>query len=114
MDVCISERQEMKVSPNFIDTKHISKRELWDETIKVWDYLVETGYHPADFTCGSVSIHVEGFARLISETEGLASVKETNIYRSSSVWIGNIEVNFVEFKVKTREGWALAEDWKPL
>ena len=104
----------MKISPNYVNTKSISKRELWEETIKVWDFLVEGNYHPADFSCGVVTIYVEGFARLVSEAGGLASVKETNIYRSSSVWIGNIEVNFIEFKSNTTEGWTLAELWEPL
>jgi len=54
------------------------------------------------------------FARLVSETEGLASVKETNIYRTNAVWIGNIEINFTEFKKDTHGGWSLEEGWKPL
>ena len=49
MDVCTQQRQEMKVSPNFVYTKHLSKRELWTETIEVWDYLVEAGYNPETF-----------------------------------------------------------------
>lgn len=114
MDLCTYERKEMKVSPNFVYTKNISKRELWDETIKVWDHLTEGGYHPADFSCGSVSIYVEGFARLVKECGGLASVKETEIYKSNSVWIGNIEVNFVEFKSEQSGGWTLVDHWEPL
>lgn len=114
MEVCISERQEMNVSPNFVYTKSLSKRELLEETIKVWDYLVENGYHPADFSCGVVTIYVEGFARLVNETDGLASVKETKVYRSSSVWIGNIEVNLAEFKTEQSGGWTLVEKWEPL
>ena len=104
----------MNVSPNYVYTKGISKRQLWEETIKVWDYLVEGNYRPSDFTCGMITTHVGGFARLVSETGGLASVKETNIYRSNSLWIGNIEVNFTEFKSNTTEGWTLTELWKPL
>ena len=103
-----------KISPNHVYTKNISKRELWEETIKVWDYLVENGYHPADFSCGVVTIYVEGFARLASETDGLASVTENNIYRTSAVWIGNIEINFTEFKKDRHGGWSLEEGWEPL
>ena len=114
MDVCISERKEMKVSPNFVYTKNLSKRELWEETIEVWDYLVESGYHPADFSCGSVTVYVEGFAKLVAQTHGFASVKETNVYKSNSVWIGNIEINFVEFKSEQSGGWTLVEKCEPL
>ena len=114
MDLCFKEREKMNISPNFVYTKNLSKRELWEETIQVWDYLVEAGYHPADFSCGLISIYVEGFARLVAQIDGLASVKETNVYKSSSVWIGNVEINFVEFKSEQSGGWTLIENWKPL
>jgi len=105
---------KFSVSPNCVNTRHVSKRELWQQTIDVWDYLVENGYRPADFSCGMITVYVGGFARLVSETEGLASVKETNIYRTNAVWIGNIEINFTEFKKDTHGGWSLEEGWKPL
>lgn len=105
---------KFSVSPNYVNTKHISKRELWQQTINVWDKLIENGYRPADFSCGMITIYVEGFARLVSEAEGLASVKETNIYRTNAVWIGNIEINFTEFKKDRHGGWSLEERWKPL
>ena len=76
--------------------------------------MVENGYHPSDFSCGVVTVYVEGFARLVSETDGLASVTENNIYRTSAVWIGNIEINFTEFKKDRHGGWSLEEGWKPL
>ena len=110
----LSRTSRMEVSPNYVYTKGLSKRELWEETIKVWDYLVEGNYHPADFSCGSVTIYTEGFARLVNKTDGLASVKETKVYRSSSVWIGNIEVNLAEFKTEQSGGWTLVEEWEPL
>ena len=28
----------------------VPKKELWSETIEVWDYLVESGYSPSDFS----------------------------------------------------------------
>jgi len=114
MEVCIGERREMNVSPNFVYTKNLSKRELLEETIEVWDYLVENDYHPADFSCGVITIYVEGFARLIGESDGLASVVENNIYRTSAVWIGNVQINFTEFKQDRQGGWSLEEGWKPL
>lgn len=114
MDVCINERKEMKVSPNFVHTSHLKKRDLWDETIQVWDYLVENNYRPADFSCGRITMNIEGFARLTGESDGLVSVKETNIYRSNALWIGNIEINYTEFKTKQLGGWTLTELWEPL
>lgn len=114
MDVCTQQREEMKISSNFVYTKHLSKRELWTETIEVWDYLVEAGYNPADFSCGLVNVYIEGFAKLVARSGGFASVKETNVYRSNSVWIGNVEINFVEFKSEQSGGWTLVESWRPL
>lgn len=105
---------EFKVSPNHVCTNNISKRQLWEETIKVWDWLVENNYRPADFSTGIITMRVEGFAKLTKEADGLASVKETNVYRSNSLWIGNIEVNFVEFKNDLHGGWSLIEGWEPL
>jgi hypothetical protein len=105
---------KFSISPNYVYTSGISKRELWEQTIEVWDHLVENGYHPSDFSCGVVTVYVEGFARLVSETDGLASVTENNIYRTSAVWIGNIEINFTEFKKDRHGGWSLEEGWKPL
>ncbi len=104
----------MEVSPNYVNIKHMSKRELWQQTINTWDQLIENGYHPADFSCGLVTVYVQDFARVVSKTGGLASIKENNIYRTSAVWIGNIEINFTEFKKDRHGGWSLEEGWKPL
>ena len=104
----------MEVSPNYVNIKHMPKRELWQQTINTWDQLIENGHHPADFSCGLVTVYVEDFARLVSKTGGLASITENNIYRTSAVWIGNIEINFTEFKKDRHGGWSLEEGWKPL
>ncbi len=105
---------KFSISPNYVNTRHISKRELWQQTIDAWDYLIENGYHPADFSCGVITVYVEDFARLANETNRIASTTENNIYRTSAVWIGNIEINFTEFKKDRHGGWSLEEGWQPL
>ena len=42
----------------------INKKELWKETIEVWDYLVESGYGPSDFFGGEIKMNYQGFKKL--------------------------------------------------
>ena len=101
------------ISPNCVRTNHLKKRELWEETIRVWDWLVENNYRPSDFTCGVIQMEKEGFARLASKSDNLVSVQENRICRTSAVWQGNIEINLVEFKSNLQAGWSLLENWEP-
>ena len=117
MEFCTSKGQvmiTMNISPNYVNTKSISKRELWEETIQVWDWLVENNYKPSDFTCGVIQMHKEGFARLASKSDNLVSVKENRVCRTSAVWQGNVEICLIEFKSNVQAGWSLLEDWEPL
>lgn len=102
----------VQLSSNFVDSSHLSKRALWEETIEVWDYLVEHGYHPADFSTGIVTMRYGGFVRIAREVSGTVSIKESPHYRTSSVWFGNIEINYTEFK--SGEQWTLIDNWEPL
>ena len=76
----------MEVSPNYVNTRHMSKRELWQQTINSWDQLIENGYHPADFSCGVITVYVEDFARLVSQADGLASTTENNTEQVPFGW----------------------------
>ena len=93
--------------------ENVSKKELWSETIEVWDYLVESGYSPSDFNGGQIKMNYQGFKKLIEQKKKCASIKETRYYRISAVWIGNVEINFTEVKVD-KDDWILENDWKPL
>ena len=39
----------------------VPKKELWSETIEVWDYLVESGYSPSDFSGGEIDTSFVSF-----------------------------------------------------
>ncbi len=91
----------------------VSKKDLWSETIDVWDYLVESGYGPSDFNCGQIKMNYQGFKKLIEQNGKCASIKETRYYRISAVWIGNVEINFTEVKVD-KDDWLLENNWSPL
>ena len=45
--------------------RNLAKKEMWEKTIQVWDYLVENNYRPADFSAGVVTMRYEGFRKLI-------------------------------------------------
>jgi hypothetical protein len=91
----------------------VSKKDLWRETIEVWDYLVECGYGPSDFFGGEIKMNYQGFKKLVSESGKCARVKETRHYRISAVWVGNIEVSFTEVKID-KDDWLLENNWSPL
>ena len=93
--------------------KAVPKKELWAETIDVWDHLVESGYGPSDFFGGEVKMNYQGFKRLVEENGKCARVKETRHYRISAVWIGNVEVSFTEVKID-KDDWYLENNWSPL
>ena len=93
--------------------ENISKKDLWSETIEVWDYLVESGYSPSDFSGGQIKMNYQGFKKLIEENGKCASIKETRYYRISAVWIGNVEINFTEVKTD-KDDWLLENNWSPL
>ena len=93
--------------------KNVSKKDLWSETIEVWDYLVESGYSPSDFNGGQIKMNYQGFKKLIEENKKCASIKETRYYRISAVWIGNVEINSTEVKID-KDDWLLENNWSPL
>ena len=93
---------------------HIEKKDLYTETIKVWDYLCENGYSPADFSKGEITMRRHGFKKLVKENANQALTKETRHYRLSVVYIGNIEVSFMEVKSDDQNGWMPENNWKPL
>ena len=37
----------------------VTKKDLWRETIEVWDYLVESNYGPSDFFGGEIKMNYE-------------------------------------------------------
>jgi hypothetical protein len=91
----------------------VPKKELWSETIEVWDYLVESGYSPSDFSGGEIKMNYQGFKKLVEENGKCARTKETRHYRISAVWIGNVEVSFTEVKID-KDDWLLEHKWSPL
>jgi hypothetical protein len=91
----------------------LDKKDLWIETIKVWDYLVESGYGPSDFSGGEIKMNYQGFKKLVYENGKCARTKETRHYRISAVWIGNVEVSFTEVKIG-KDDWLLEHNWSPL
>lgn len=91
----------------------VPKKDLWKETIDVWDYLVESNYGPTDFFCGEVKMNYQGFKKLIVDNKNYARTKETRHYRISAVWIGNVEVSFTEVKID-KDDWLLEDNWSPL
>lgn len=91
----------------------VPKKELWSETIEVWDYLVESGYSPSDFSGGEIKMSYQGFKKLIEKNGKCASIKETRYYRINAVWMGNVEVNFTEVKID-KDDWLLEHKWSPL
>ena len=95
-------------------TDHLKKKDLYTETIKVWDYLCENGYSPADFSQGEITMRRHGFKKLVKENANQALTKETRHYRLSSVYIGNIEVSFMEVKSDDQNGWMIENNWEPL
>jgi len=90
-----------------------TKKELWQETIKAWDHLVESGYGPSDFSGGEIKMNYQGFKKLVEENTKHALVKETRHYRINVVYIGNIEVSFTEVKID-KDDWLLEHNWSPL
>ena len=90
----------------------LSKKELWEKTIEVWDYLVENNYRPADFSAGIVTMRYEGFRKLIKVFNNCVSVQETPVYRNSAVWINDIEVSYMELRDK--RSWMPIDNWEPL
>jgi hypothetical protein len=107
--------QKMKVDGITCDRPigSVPKKELWTETIEVWDYLVESNYGPSDFFCGEIKMNYQGFKRLVEENGKCARTKETRHYRISAVWIGNVEVSFTEVKID-KDDWLLEQKWSPL
>jgi len=91
-----------------------SKKDLWNETIEVWDYLVETGYFPADFSLGIITMRRQGFKKLINENNSCALTKETRHYKVSAVYLGNIEISFTEVKSDDQIEWLIENNWEPL
>lgn len=91
-----------------------SKKDLWNETIEVWDYLVEADYFPADFSLGVITMRRRGFKKLINENNGCALTKETRHYKVSAVYLGNIEISFTEVKSDDQTGWIIENNWEPL
>jgi hypothetical protein len=91
-----------------------SKKELWNETIEVWDYLVETGHSPADFSLGIITMRRQGFKKLVKENTNSALTKETRHYKVSALYLGNVEISFTEVKSDDQNKWLLEENWKPL
>ena len=91
----------------------VSKKDLWRETIDVWDYLVECGYGPSDFFGGEIKMNYQGFKKLVYENGKCARVKETRHYRISALWIGNVEVSLTEVKIG-KDDWLLENNWSPL
>jgi len=91
----------------------VSKKDLWRETIDVWDYLVECGYGPSDFFGGEIKMRYQGFKKLVDENGKCARVKETRHYRISALWIGNLEVSLTEVKIG-KDDWLLENNWSPL
>tara|TARA_R110000751_G_scaffold43827_1_gene100783 strand:- start:143 stop:478 length:336 start_codon:yes stop_codon:yes gene_type:complete len=91
----------------------LTKKELWIETIDVWDYLVESGYRPSDFFGGEVKMNYHGFKKLVEENGKSASIKETRHYRISALWIGHVEISFTEVKTD-KDAWFLENKWLPL
>ncbi len=92
--------------------RNLTKKELWERTIEVWDYLVENNYRPADFSAGIVTMRYEGFRKLIKVFNNCVSVQETPVYRNSAVWINDIEVSYMELKGKG--SWKTIDKWEPL
>ena len=92
--------------------RNLAKKEMWEKTIQVWDYLVENNYRPADFSAGVVTMRYEGFRKLISEFDNLVSIQETPVYRNSAVWINGIEVSYME--LKSKRSWTPIDNWEPL
>ena len=93
--------------------ENVSKKDLWSETIEVWDYLVESNYGPTDFFYGEVKMNYQGFKKLIADNNNHARTKETRHYRISAVWIGNVEISFTEVKIG-KDDWLLEDNWSPL
>ena len=91
----------------------LSKSDLWTETIRTWDFLVESGYGPSDFFGGEVKMNYQGFKKLIKKNGNCARVKETRHYRISAVWIGNVEISFTEVKID-KDDWLLENNWSPV
>ena len=91
----------------------VPKKDLWRETIDVWDYLVECGYGPSDFFGGEIKMNYQGFKKLVDENGRCARVKETRHYRISALWIGNVEVSLTEVKIG-KDDWLLENNWSPL
>ena len=91
----------------------LSKKDLWNETIEAWDYLVESGYGPSDFSGGEIKMNYQGFKKLVDENGKCARTKETRHYRISAVWIGNVEVSLTEVKLD-KDNWLLENNWSPL
>ena len=91
----------------------VSKKDLWRETIDVWDYLVECGYGPSDFFGGEIKMNYQGFKKLVDENGKCARVKETRHYRISALWVGNVEVSLTEVKIG-KDDWLLENNWSPL
>ena len=107
--------QVMKVKGITCDKpiENVPKKELWSETIEVWDYLVESGYSPSDFNGGQIKMNYQGFKKLIEQNGKCASIKETRYYRISAEWNGNVEINFTEVKID-KDDWLLENNWSPL
>lgn len=91
----------------------VEKRELWEETIKVWDYLSDNGYMPSDFSQGEVKMNYQGFLKLAEEAGSCVSVKETRFYRLNALYIGNVELSYTEVKTD-KDNWILDCKWEPL
>lgn len=91
---------------------NLNKIGIHKKTIKVWDWLVDNNYHPADFSNGIVTMRRQGFMKLAKEVNNVVSVQETRLYRISALWIEGVEVSFTEMKEPGR--WHPTDNWEPL
>lgn len=95
-----------------IESTATDRKERWDQTIKVWDYLCEKGYEPSDFSDGIIKVNYYSFKRIIEdETYGSCSTYECSNYRSSCVWCNGVQIDFTEVK---KDKYSLCDNWEPL
>ncbi len=88
------------------------RKERWNQTIKVWDYLCEQGYEPSDFSDGVIKVNYYSFKRIIEhETHNSCSTYECTGYRSNCVWCNGIQIDFTEVK---QDKYILCDNWYPL
>lgn len=84
----------------------------YQKPLEVFEALKIRGYNPADIGPNMVTMRESGFKKLLADYGGKCLVYETKSSRISAVYIGFVEISFVEFKGD--EGWELCENWRPL